>query len=144
VASGFEEWLSAACATARKSYGKRKWASILRGPKPFSGEEKEMIAARRLMRWEVLGIDNSGKHIFKVTNAGNQVLGALTVGVRSKDKRLNGAVRLRVQKIGPGETALLHVDCYKDLVPPKEIEVFALPDPSPEDRDFYWELRDLE
>src|SRR5271163_4247171 len=56
VASGFEEWLSASCAAARSGYGKAKWAEILRGPKPFSREEKEMIEARKLLRWRVLRI----------------------------------------------------------------------------------------
>jgi hypothetical protein len=142
MASSFEEWLSASCAVARKKYGKAKWAEILRGPKPFSMEEREIIEARRLMRWRVLGIDADGNHILEVTNAGRRALATLTVGARSKDGRLNGAVRLKVRNVSPGQTALLHVGCYKGLVPPQEVEVFALPDPNPEDRDYYWEFKE--
>jgi len=142
VASSFEEWLSESCASARKKYGKARWAEILRGPKPFSGEENEIIEARRLVSWRVLGIDPDGNHIFEITNTGRRALMALTVGARSKDGRLNGAIRLDVRHVGPGETALLHASCYKDLVQPQEVDVFALPDPQPEDRDYYWEFKE--
>jgi hypothetical protein len=142
VARSFEQWLSESCATARNKYGKAKWAEILRGPKPFSGEEKEIIEARRLMRWRVRGIDADGNHIFEITNAGRRALATLTVGARSKDGRLNGAIRLDVRNLSPGQTALLHASCYKDFVPPEEVEVFALPDPKPEDRDYYWEFKE--
>lgn len=142
VASGFEEWLSTRCATARSKYGKAKWADILRGPKPFDEKEKEIIEARRLMCWRVLEINADGDHIFEITNAGQRVLTALTIGVRSKDGRLNGAVRLNVANVSPGQTAQLQASCYKNLVPPQEIEIFALPEPKPEDRDYYWELKE--
>src|SRR6266545_7942939 len=141
VASSFEEWLSTSCAMARNRYGKAKWAEILSGPKPFSAKEKELIEARKLMRWRVLGIDADGNHIFEVTNAGPLALATLTIGARSKDGRLNGAVRLNVRNVSPGQTVLLHSSCYKDLVPPQEVEVFALPDPKPEDREYYWEFK---
>lgn len=64
----------------------------------------------------------------------------LTVGARSKDGRLNGAIRLKIGHVGPGQTAVLHVDCYKDFRPPQEIETFALSDPGPEDREYYSEF----
>lgn len=140
AANNFEDWLRGSCDNARRAYGVEKWSEILRGPKPFSTKEKETIEARRQMRWTVLGIDPDGNHIFEVTNVGRRTLDVLTVGVRSKDGRLNGAVRLNVRDVDPGQTAVLHVSCYKDLVPPQKIEVFALPDPEPEDRDFYWEF----
>jgi hypothetical protein len=140
VADSFEEWLAASCANARRAYGKEKWAEILRGPKRFTAEEKDIIEARRLISWRVLGIDADGNHIFEVTNAGCRALAALTVGVRSKDGRLNSAIRLNVLHIGPGQRDVLHRGCCKGLRPPEELELFALPDPNPEDRDYYWEL----
>jgi hypothetical protein len=143
VAEDFEEWLTISANHARKAYGKEKWAEILRGPEPFTSEEEELIAARRQIHWRVLGIDSSGNHIFEVKNDGKQALRVLTVGVRSKDRHLNGAVLLKIGDVGPGQTAALHVDCYKDLMPPHEIEVFALPDPRPEDREYYGELENI-
>jgi hypothetical protein len=141
VADGFEQWLEASCARARKAFGKKKWREILRGPRPFSPEEEEILAVRRLIRWRVLGIDQDGDHIFEVTNGGHRSIPTLTVGIRSRDRRLNGAVHLKTASIGPGKTVELHADCYKKFAPHGEIETFALPEPQPEDRDYYWELR---
>jgi hypothetical protein len=143
VAENFEEWLMESCTRARNAYGKETWAEILSGPKPFTLEEREIIDARRLIRWRVLGIDPGGDHIFEVTNTGRRALPALTVGVRSKNGRLNGAVRLNISHVGPGQTDLLRASCYKDLIPAEEIEIFALPDPKPEDRAQYWEFEGL-
>ena len=141
VAGSFEEWLSASCARARTAYGRAQWAEILHGPNPFTPAEEEILTARQLMRWKLLGIDADGSHIFEVTNRANRTLPALTVGVRSRNGRLNGAIRLEISHIGPGQTDVLHANCYKGLAAPEQIEVFVLPDPKPEDRDFYWELR---
>ncbi len=140
AADDFEAWLTASCARARKSYGKTKWAEILRGPKPFTQDEQNVIEARRQFSWRVVGIDAERNHIFEVTNAGNRMLPVLTIGLRSKDKQLNGAIRLKVGNINPGQTAMLHADCYKDLKPADEMEAFELPDPQPEDRDYYHEF----
>lgn len=140
VAESFEVWLRESCAHAREAYGKDEWDEIVRGPKPFTPQERSMIETRKQIHWRVLGIDAEGKRIFEIKNTGNQTLTWLTVGVRSKDKRLNGAVYLNVQHIGPGQTALVHAYCYRGLRPPEEIETFILPDPQPEDRGFYREF----
>jgi hypothetical protein len=140
VAEDFEEWLRESCARARSTYGKERWAEIVRGPEPFTTEEKALIEARRAMKWQVQGVDGDGNLVFAVTNTGSRTLPVLTVGVRSKDGRLNGAVRLNVKHIGPGQSAVLHVGCYKELRSPHEIELFSLPDPRPEDRERYSEL----
>ena len=140
VGEDFEEWLAASCALARKEYGAEKWAEILCGPEPFTPEEEEIVEARRRIRWRVLGIDTEGNHVFEVINTSNRGLPVLTVGVRSRDRRLNGAILLDIGSVGPGQTATLHAGCYKDLKLSGEIETFELPDPQPEDRDFYGEF----
>jgi hypothetical protein len=53
---------------------------------------------------------------------------------------LNGAVLLNTCEVRPGQTAVLHVSCYRGLLPPEELELFSLPDPEPEDRMRYTEL----
>jgi hypothetical protein len=141
VADDFGGWLTESCVQARSAYGREKWAEIVRGPEPFTAEENEVIEARRLIQWRVLGIDAEGNHIFELVNAGSRTLPVLTVGVRSKDRRLNGAVLLKIGHIRPGQTGIVHTDCYKDLMSPRDIEIFALPDPQPEDREQYAELR---
>jgi hypothetical protein len=143
VANDFEEWLVASCSLARSKYGDDKWADIVRGPKPFTPEEEEIIEARRSIHWRQSGVDADGNHIFEVKNAGSRALPALTVGVRSRNRRLNGAVRLDIRHVGPGQTEVLHVNCYRGLVMPSEIEVFALPDPRPEDRESYYEFAEI-
>lgn len=140
VSDDFETWLAASCAHVRGRYGKEKWEEILRGPEPFGPDELEVIEARRRIRWRVVGIDGAGNHVLEVLNGSDRVLPVLTVGVRSRDHRLNGAVWLSIGHIGPGASASLHVDCYKDLVRPGEIEVFDMPDPTPIDREQYREL----
>jgi hypothetical protein len=140
VADSFEEWLRQSCAEARDAYGREKWAEILRGPAPFTDEEQQIIEARRQITWRILGIDRDGDHIFEVSNNANRRLRVLTIGARSKDRRLNGAIRLNIEDIPPGQAAILRAGCYKDLIPPQEIEVFSLPDPCPEDRELYQEL----
>ena len=92
------------------------------------------------MCWSFLGVDPDGNHIFEITNKGVRALSALTIGVRSKNGQLNGAIRLDVRHVRPGQTDVLRANCYKGLVPPQEIEVFALPNPQPEDRDQYFEF----
>lgn len=141
AADDFDEWLEASCAAARDQYNEEQWAGILRGPEPFTQEENEIIETRRLFHWRVLGIDEDKNHIFEIGNASCRRLPALTVGVRSKDGRLNGAIRLRTEDIGPGQTTILHVGCYKGLKSAEEIEIFALPDPQPEDREYFSELQ---
>src|SRR5450756_1782716 len=111
------------------------------GPPPFTPAEEKIIETRRQIEWRVLGIESDGNHIFEITNTSGNILPVLTVGVRSKSGRLNGAVILKIGNVGPGQTAILRVDCYKDMSSPYEIEIFNLPDPLPEDREFYSELR---
>jgi len=143
VAGDFEEWLSESCDFARSKYGKTEWRSIVRGPDPFNPEEEQVIEARRMVRWRALGIDTEGNHIFEITNESDRSLPFITIGVRSITGKLNGAVRLNIGDVGPGQTAILHKDCYKDLVPPNDVQTFALPDPQPEDRDYYYEFEGL-
>jgi hypothetical protein len=141
AAENFEDWLTNNCAEVRKRYSKNEWAAIMRGPDPFKEEEKRIIETRRLIRWRVAGIDSDGNHIFEVSNMGQLTLPALTLGVRSKDRRLNGAVYLKIGHVAPGQSTIVHADCYKNLVPPSEIEIFSLSDPKPEDREYFFELR---
>lgn len=140
VADDFEGWLRESCALARNAYGKEKWARIVRGPKPFTKAEQEVVEARRAINWRVLGVDAYGNHIFEVTNGSGRALSVITVGIRSLNGRLNGAVLLKIGHIGPGQTGTVHAGCYRGLVSPSEIEIFALPDPQPEDRERYAEF----
>jgi hypothetical protein len=69
----------------------------------------------------------------------------LSIGIDDSDGLLGGGgVFLPVAKIKPGQTKTIAFDCYKDFVSPEQIKPFSLPDPGPEDREFYWEFRAAE
>jgi len=140
IASNFCEWLVEACDYARSRYGREKWLEILHGPAPFNEGELRIIEARKMYRWKLLGIDLQGNHIFEIINASALTLPVLTIGIRLKNKRLNGSIFLPVGHIPPGGRERIIDACYKGLVPAEDIEAFDLPDPTPEDRDSYREL----
>jgi hypothetical protein len=147
TANGFEEWLRKKCAWARRSYTKKRWREIEKGPPPFSDHEKKIVKARRSFRWRVVGINSSGDIQFEVHNGSEMVLPFLSVGVRGKrrgtDATLKGGVWLPVGSVLPGQTAVIEKDCYKDVVDPQDVVAFEEPDPEPEDRDRYWEFKAL-
>jgi hypothetical protein len=148
TADGFEPWLKARCTAARRFFKKKEWEAIEKGPLPFSERENAIVEARKHFRWKVVGVAPSGDLRFEVHNGSTTTLPYLSVGVRGelrppKSGPLNGGVWLPVSSIPPGETRIVAKDCYKDLVDPKDVEVFEEPDPEPEDRDRYWEFRTL-
>lgn len=143
TANNFEEWLRARCEAARKSFSKKEWAAIEKGPPPFTEREQAIVKSRRNFRWQVIGIADNGNLIFEVHNGSNMVLPFLSIGVRAKNGELNGGVWLPVSSVQPGQTCTLEKNCYKDLLLPEEVDVFEKPDPEPEDRDRYWEFRHL-
>ena len=147
-ADGFLEWLEAKCSWARKQYKKSEWEAIENGPPPFTPEEQAVVNARKQFRWRVVGIAPNGDLRFEVHNGSGMTLPYLFLGVRGnlrppKNGPLNGGAYLPVASIRPGETKVIEHGCYKKLVAPEDVEVFDLPDPGPEDRQFYWELKAL-
>jgi hypothetical protein len=134
VAEDFETWIRANCETARMRFAKNEWRNIQFGPHPFSPSEEEVIRVRQSIKWKVLGNAGDGKHIIEVENTGSLILPILTIGARSRDRRLNGKVFLAIGGWGSGQSRVLHVDCYRDLVPPQDLELSSLPDPEPADR----------
>jgi hypothetical protein len=145
---GFEQWLEAKCKAARSFFKKKQWEAIEKGPLPFTEQEKLIVEARRHFRWRVVDVATSGDLRFEVHNGSAMRLPYLSVGVRGelrppRSGPLNGGLWLPVSSISPGETRIIEKDCYKDLVDPKDVEVFEQPDPEPEDRERYWEFRAL-
>lgn len=143
VSDTFEHWIEKRSADCKAKIGKTKWAKILKGPPPFTSQETRIVEARKRFEWTVTGISNNGDISFKIHNGSDLTLPFLSVGVRSIDRSFNGGVFIPVSGLKPGQTAVIDRDCYKKQIDPKLIEVFALPDPGPEDRDRYWEFRAL-
>lgn len=148
TASGIEEWITKKCKAAKKQYSKERWAGIVRGPEPFSAQEKDILEARRKYRWEKIGVADNEDIQFEVFNGSNTVLPYLAIGILgqlrpAKSGPLTGGAFLPVSSILPGQSKIIEFDCYKKYVDPKDVETFAEPDPEPEDRDQYWEFKPL-
>jgi len=139
IAPNFETWLKDSCARARKKYSRTEWEKILRGPEPFSQREIEIVEARRLYHWELVGYTKKGELRFLVINNSATTLPYLTVGLRHVRDEFIGSVWLDVSHIGPGQTAEVTQEAY-EMAPPRDQEPFEKPDPGPEDRDSYWEF----
>lgn len=149
TADGFSEWLESKCAAARKKYKKKEWQAIQQGPPPFSERELEIVEARRLYRWKVVGVAKNEDLQFEITNGSKIVLPYLSVDIRGKlrppnEGPLEGGAYLPVESIRPGETAIVEFDCYKQFIAPEDTEVLECPDPGPEDRELYWEFKLLD
>lgn len=144
--TGFEEWLKAKCAAARKRYNKNEWRAIQKGPSPFTEYEQAIAEARKHFRWRVVGIAPNEDLRFEIHNGSTMALRYLSVGIRGKLRppktgTLHGGGYLPTASIHPGETAIVDYDCYKQFIAPEDTKVFALPDPGPEDREQYWEFK---
>jgi hypothetical protein len=147
TANGFEEWLRKKCAKTRRTYTKKEWREIEKGPPPFNDQETRIVVARRKFRWRVVGISSNGAIQYEVYNGSDMVLPFLTIGIRGKrrgaDGTLEGGAWLPVGSVLPGQTAVIERDSYIKWVDPQDVEAFEKPDPEPEDRDRYWEFKTL-
>jgi|688.fasta_scaffold209782_2 hypothetical protein len=146
TADTFEDWLKTKCDSARKRYKKKEWEAIEKGPSPFTDHEQAIVEARKQFRWRVVGVAPNEDLRFEIHNGSTTTLPYLSVGVRGKlrppkNGPLNGGAFLPIASIRPGETKVVEFDCYKKFIAPEDTEVFALPDPGPEDREQYWEFR---
>lgn len=142
-ADSFEEWLTARANRTRRRYKRREWAEVLRGPPPFTAEELAIVETRRQFTWRVVGAAPSGEILYEITNGSTRRLPFLSVGIRGASGKLQGGVWLPVGDIGPGQTAVVAQDTYRDLLDPSEVEAYPLPDPEPEERARYWEFREV-
>lgn len=143
VADGFEEWLVKKCAVAKERFSKSEWEAIKLGPPAFSEPEEAVIEARRAFRWRVAGVAENGDILFEIHNGSRAILPYLSIGVRRVNGDVFGGIWLPISSVLPGQAMTIHKSCYKERYSPEEIEFFDLPDPSPEDRDRYWEFKGL-
>lgn len=141
LCEAFDEWLHQACDWARAKYSATQWKKIVAGPPPFTPEQLAIVEARKAFEWKLAGFADNGDALFEVSNRSSRSLPWLTLGIRDKSRKvLDGAVWLDVGHIGPGETAVVARDAYKDQIASNELQPYDLPDPIPEKRDRYWEF----
>jgi hypothetical protein len=137
VAQSFSEWFSLG-ATALLSE-----QPSMRDGEPaaaFSEQEQMIVRGRKQYQWHITG--RSEKFVaINITNASDATLGCITLGVRSIDRTVNGAVRVDVRDLAVGMSKDINLDCYSDLVHPSQVELFDLPDPTPSTRSTYFEFQ---
>jgi hypothetical protein len=143
AAASFDEWVTARATRARRRYKRKEWAEVLRGPPPFTAEELAVVHARRQFQWRLVGTTPDGEVLYEVTNGSARRLPFLSIGIRGKSGHLQGGVWLPVGGIGPGQTAVVAKETYRNLLDPSEVEAYGLPDPEPEERARYWEFREV-
>lgn len=137
VAKGFGEWFTNAVA---ELINQDRALPSLDTTCPFTDEEKRILEIRKGFNWLV--VERTHEHVvINVTNSSDSNLDCFTLGVRSKDRTLNGAVRVDVKDLAPGMSTIISLDCYSDLVAPEDVDLFDLPNPTPAKRSCYFELR---
>lgn len=136
----FHVWLAYRAGCARNRYSAAEWRQIREGPRRFNDREREIVEARRLIEWRLVGVAEDGDLIFEVVNRSNMRLPFLSIGIRAKESSFQGAIWLPTADVAPGATRRIRHRGYKEFYRPEDTEAFGLPDPQPEDRSRYWEF----
>jgi hypothetical protein len=137
----FSQWIMDHAKKARKTYTRKEWQEIVRGPTPFSPEEEHLLRARKKFKWKTRGVTEDGELMIEVSNESDMVLPFLTFDVVFPGRNIVGGEYLNVSGIKPGETSVLTRMSYCRLSDLNQIEIDLAPEPWPEDRDCYWEFK---
>ena len=79
---------------------------------------------------------------FLIKNSSSIRLPYISIRVRDKSQKyFDGGIWLAVKDIAPGQQALVSKECYKGIVDPGYIEFYSKDDPTPDDRERYWEFK---
>ncbi len=143
VAPSFVNWLKQGYQSTLNQFSEEELTRLRRDAK-FSPEDLAVISARRKFRWRVEGRTAEGKIQIRIMNDSERMLPFYTIGVKSKDSDFTGAVWVPVDGIRPGDDRLLAVDCYSELLSPTEVTLFDMPEPTPPERDSYWEFQECD
>jgi len=142
----FDVWLKRAGVTSRRLYPLQEWRDMALDPKPFTAQELERLAARKLFDWTVERLPRRKANptwvrtiAIEVTNRSTLTLPYLTIGYRGNA----GASRIHVDVsgVGPGMQRRIARDVHGSDGAELQ-DFFAVEDPLPEERDILWELRD--
>ncbi len=138
----FDDWFLDTWKRMIRRIGPGHARRYIDGPRPFTAEESEIVAAWRGFSWEIVGRYDEGIHI-RVVNASRGRLRRFTIRVR--DERLVGAFWLDVQNIGPGSEAVItqSLGGYAHLTSTRTLQLEGMPEPAPHTRRDYSEFRHL-
>jgi hypothetical protein len=138
AAASFGEWLVERSTQAREAYEPEEWEQFVRGPAPFTVEEEARVRARRQIEWTRVAASEPDLLRVRIRNRSELTLGAFSLGMRwpsGAESRL----ALNVATVPPGgESIIEHHGSGRSY---EGVELFDLPDPAPETRELYPELR---
>jgi hypothetical protein len=140
---GFNQWLTTHIAASIKRYSPLEWRRIVSGNGPFTEEEARIVEARRLFSWIYTGFSD-GQYSFVVKNGSKTRIPFLTISVKDKTNEFfEGGIWLPVGEISPGQEKRITRECYKNIVRPSDILFISKEEPTPDDKDRYWEFKDI-
>ena len=143
IAETFEAWLEDSYHKIKADYSSEAWGKIKSGPQPFDDVEATVIEARKYFKWREVGISDDGDRLLEFENNSDNLIPCFSIGVRSTDGSLNGAIIIDVKELAPGSKEVYAVACYKQFYNPRNLNLFDLPKLGPEDREFLAELKRL-
>jgi hypothetical protein len=142
ISESFEAWFCSRFNRGKRQYKSAEWKTLESPPRPFSPAEEAIAKALPRYSFKKVGVDPGGNVLIEVHNGSDQLLDWANVGVRAKDILEGGAI-IPVGHIRPGETKIICRPCYKRQVSADEIDLFPFREPTPEDRECFEELLNL-
>lgn len=133
-AGSFQDWFFRSFQVARKKYSERQWATLLEPVQPFTERERQIVGAMELFEVRKVGMSETDKILFEVTNRSEVELSWLRFTIRWPGSWGVGA--LPVSGIKPGETRIVESTFYEDIADQREISLVKRPPPEPEDRPY--------
>jgi hypothetical protein len=137
VAHSFSEWFSLGSTELLSRHAPMPDGGVATA---FSEQEQMVVRQRKQYVWQVIGHTDNFV-VINITNASDAMLNCITLGVRSMDRTLYGAVRVDVSDVAKGMSKTVNLDCYSHLVHPSQVELFDLPEPTPGTRSTYFEFQ---
>ena len=143
IADSFDEWIIKRCEDAEKFYIELEEERIKNNSESFNDKEFEIIEARKKIKWQKIGFSPDGDVRILVRNESNLTLPFLTIGFRGKNPAIEGRIWLPISHVMPGQEDIVEHSGYKKHVSGEENrDFYHLPDPTPEEKDRFWEFRD--
>ncbi|WP_153009498.1 hypothetical protein [Mastigocoleus testarum] len=144
IADSFYNWIVKRCEDARNFYTDLEWDRIKNNPYSFNDKELEIVEARKKIKWRKIGFSNDGDVRILVRNESNLTLPFLTIGFRGKNPAIEGSIWLPISHVIPGQEYIVEHSGYKEYISTENSEFYHLPDPTPEEKDIFWEFRDID
>lgn len=142
-APSFKVWLETAYDKIKANLPDAQWQSLVAGPRPLDDIEASVLGARQKFSWTDLGFNEENDRLLSIMNGSDRKIPCFTLGVVSDNQTLNGAIIVEAGDLAPESEETFALPCYKQFYNPKNLTLFNLSEPGPEDREFLAELKRL-